>query len=53
MGVEAVHGNVIDPSEHLTTTTAEGANIILDAMIFWKIIDTELASKSAMEILKV
>lgn len=48
-----VHSNQIDPAEHLTTTTAEGATITIDAMIFWKILDTELASKTAMEILKI
>jgi len=37
----------------LEATTAEGATVILDTMIFWKILDTQTAASTAMEILKV
>lgn len=37
----------------LRTTTAEGASINMDAMVFWLILDTELAAKTAMEILRI
>ena len=42
-----------DPSVYLHTTTAEGSTVTLDAMLFWKIVDTEIASKNAMEILVI
>jgi len=32
--------------------TAEGSQILLDAMMFWRIVDSDLAAKTAMEILK-
>lgn len=31
--------------------TIEGATVFVDAMIFWSIVDTEIAAKTAMEIL--
>lgn len=37
----------------LKTTTSEGTAVILDAMIFWRITDTYLASQTVMEILQV
>lgn len=42
-----------DPSMDLKTTTSEGTAVILDAMIFWRITDTYLASQTVMEILQV
>ena len=45
--------NLDDPSVYLHTTTAEGSTVTLDAMLFWKIIDTEVAAKTAMEILNI
>lgn len=42
-----------DPSQDLQTSTCEGSAVILDAMIFWKITDTYLASQTVMEILTV
>jgi hypothetical protein len=35
----------------LHARTIEGALLIVDVMIFWNIVDTELASKTALEIL--
>ena len=35
----------------LHARTIEGALLFIDVMIFWNIIDTDLASKSALEIL--
>lgn len=40
-----------DQSLYLLTTTLEGAMISLDIMIFWKIKDSDLAAKNAMDIL--
>jgi len=40
-------------SEYLKTTTSEGSTVTLDVMIFWKILSSELASRTAMEILKI
>jgi len=42
-----------DPTYYLHTTTAEGSHVTLDAMIFWRIVDTEKAAKNAMEMLKI
>lgn len=36
----------IDDSLHLKTTTCEGATVYLDCMIFWMIVDTDLASRA-------
>jgi hypothetical protein len=33
------------------TTTLEGATISLDIMIFWRIVNTEVAAKNGLEIL--
>ena len=35
------------------TSTAEGSTIYIDSMIFWKIFVTAIATKNAMEILKI
>ena len=32
-------------SKYLLTTTSEGSTVILEAMIFWSITDTDRASK--------
>ena len=40
-----------NPSFYLYARTIEGAFISLDVMIFWNIVDTELAAKNAMQIL--
>lgn len=45
--------NVNDSTEYLKTTTSEGSSVSLDAMVFWKIVDTKLAAETAMEILKI
>jgi hypothetical protein len=37
-----------NPALYLFTRTIEGAFISLNVMIFWNIIDTELAAKNAM-----
>ena len=41
------------PTQVLRTTTAEGAEVILDSMVFWDIKDTMVAATTAMELLKV
>lgn len=45
--------DIFDQTEFLKTTTAEGSSVILEAMIFWTIIDTFKAATKAMEILVV
>jgi hypothetical protein len=42
-----------DQTEYLHTVTADGSAVILDSMIFWFIVDTELAAKTAMKILDI
>jgi hypothetical protein len=42
-----------NPSRFLHTTTAEGAPVSLEAMVFWKITDSLIAARNAMEILVV
>lgn len=37
----------------MKTTTSEGSLVTIDAMIFWRITDTEKAAKNAMEMLKI
>jgi len=37
----------------LHTTTAEGTAVVLEAMVFWKIVDTLTAARNAMEILVI
>ena len=37
----------------LKTTTVEGASVHLDCMIFWQVIDTELAARTAIQFLDV
>lgn len=34
------------------TTTSEGSSVTLDAMVFWRIVDTKLAAERAMESLR-
>ena len=43
--------SVFDPTQYLQTTTIEGAFVSLDVMVFWNIVDTAKAAKTAMEIL--
>jgi hypothetical protein len=40
-----------DPTFNLRARTIEGAFICVDCMIFWNVVDTELAATNAMEIL--
>ena len=42
-----------DPKSYLLATTAEGSAVCLDVMAFWRIIDVELAARTAMEILVI
>lgn len=45
--------NYTDQTEYLHTVTADGSAVILDAMVFWFIVDTEMAAKTAMKILDI
>lgn len=42
-----------NPARFLHTTTAEGSPVSLEAMVFWKITDSLIAARNAMEILVV
>lgn len=43
-----IESDKLDTGLLLKTTTAEGATAHLDCMIFWQVVDTELAARTAV-----